>query len=140
TSSTGDESSTAAFDASTFDPGSSDAPTSDPATATNADASSFDPTLEPGDDTAEPGDDTSEPGDDTTEDTGLEEGEPEDMRGMTAAHNAVRDAVGASTPLPSLTWSPELAEGAQGWAESLASACNGISHRTVGKNIAMFGS
>jgi hypothetical protein len=71
------------------------------------------------------------------------------MVGMTAAHNAVRAMVMSSTPLPPLTWSPEVAVYAQQWADELAkTACSGPHHRTseelqkkgYGENLATFGS
>lgn len=48
--------------------------------------------------------------------------ESEIMQGMTAAHNAVRDTVTPpnNEPLPPLSWSCELAEVAQAYAEHLA--------------------
>ncbi|MBU1899128.1 hypothetical protein KKB55_15420, partial [Myxococcota bacterium] len=42
--------------------------------------------------------------------------EPEPMRGITEAHNAVRRFVG----VPELVWSDALAVNAQGWADTLA--------------------
>lgn len=48
------------------------------------------------------------------------EAEPSGMEGMTAAHNAVRCAVGASPALPPLQWSSSVASVAQSWADSLA--------------------
>ncbi|HRI63763.1 MAG TPA: CAP domain-containing protein [Polyangium sp.] len=45
--------------------------------------------------------------------------EPAAMNGITAAHNRVRANVNppAATPLPALTWSPEIAAVAQAYAE-----------------------
>lgn len=43
-------------------------------------------------------------------------GEPANLVGITAAHNAVRAAVSTSTPLPPVTWSNQLAATAQAWA------------------------
>jgi hypothetical protein len=60
--------------------------------------------------------------------------------GVTAAHNETREELG----LPDLTWSPEIAEFAQEWSDSLADdACGTISHRDqrqYGENIAIRGS
>jgi hypothetical protein len=63
------------------------------------------------------------------------------MIGMTAAHNKVRAEVDTDPPLPPLTWSAEIAEYAQEWADGLNKNCEGI-HRTThkyGENIASFG-
>jgi pathogenesis-related protein 1 len=52
-------------------------------------------------------------------------GETGRMVGMTAAHNAARDRVGATPALPHLEWSTDLASIAQAWSEHLASSgCN----------------
>jgi pathogenesis-related protein 1 len=64
------------------------------------------------------------------------------MVGMTAAHNAVRAETDTATPLPPMTWSAEIAEYAQQWADGLNASCEGR-HRTThqyGENIASFGS
>lgn len=42
-------------------------------------------------------------------------GEPANLVGITAAHNQVRAMVQTGTPLPALTWSPELAATAAAW-------------------------
>ena len=42
-------------------------------------------------------------------------GEPAALQGITLAHNQARAAVQTDTPLPSLTWSPELAATAAAW-------------------------
>lgn len=59
--------------------------------------------------------------------------------GITAAHNETREALG----LPDLTWSPEIAEFAQQWSDTLADdTCGSISHRDqrqYGENIAIRG-
>jgi len=68
------------------------------------------------------------------------EGETGVFVGMTAAHNETREALG----LPDLTWSPEIAQFAQEWSDSLAAdECGSIAHRNqnrYGENIAMSGS
>ncbi len=61
--------------------------------------------------------------------------------GMTAAHNATRAMVETGgAPLPDLTWSPEIAEYAQQWADVLASTqCGFLQHRApnmYGENLA----
>ena len=64
------------------------------------------------------------------------------MVGMTAAHNEVRAMLDTDPPLEPLTWSPEIAEFAQQWADMLATQCS-IMHRdpnAYGENIAMYGS
>ncbi len=63
------------------------------------------------------------------------------MAGMTDAHNLVRAEVDTDEPLPELSWSPELAEYAQEWADYLAEDCS-PRHRDTsdyGENIATFG-
>jgi hypothetical protein len=47
------------------------------------------------------------------------DGEPQALSGITAAHNAARASVSppAATPIPPLTWSPEVAAVAQAYAE-----------------------
>jgi pathogenesis-related protein 1 len=71
---------------------------------------------------------------------GAGDGESGIFVGITAAHNEAREALG----LPDLTWSPEIAEFAQQWSDSLAEdQCGAIQHRdqrTYGENIAMSGS
>ncbi len=42
-------------------------------------------------------------------------GEPANLSGITAAHNAVRAMVGTSPALPPMTWSPALAATAAAW-------------------------
>lgn len=63
------------------------------------------------------------------------------MAGMTAAHNAVREAVSMQS-LPPLTWSETIAEYAQEWADELAKDCmpRHRSNLSYGENIATFGS
>lgn len=63
------------------------------------------------------------------------------IAGMTAAHNAVREAVALQSLAP-LTWSEELAEYAQEWADELAKDCvpRHRSNLSYGENIATFGS
>jgi pathogenesis-related protein 1 len=61
--------------------------------------------------------------------------------GMTAAHNAARADLMADPPLPDLTWSQDLADFSQEWADELASDenCGTIFHRDqrmYGENIA----
>jgi hypothetical protein len=51
-------------------------------------------------------------------------GEMGRMVGMTAAHNAVRAMVDTTPALAPLTWSTELADFAQEWADMLATTCN----------------
>ncbi len=61
--------------------------------------------------------------------------------GVTAAHNAARDALDVG--LPPLTWSGDLAGFAQQWSDDLASRCGTIEHRDQGRygeNIALRGS
>lgn len=71
---------------------------------------------------------------------GAGDGETGIFVGVTAAHNETREELG----LPDLTWSPEIAEFAQQWSDSLAEdACGTISHRDqrqYGENIAIRGS
>ncbi len=62
------------------------------------------------------------------------------MTGITEAHNAVRRFLG----LPELSWSEELAQGAQEWSDHLSQICN-LSHTPreqlgmLGENLAMGG-
>ena len=72
--------------------------------------------------------------------------EPGRLAGITAAHNAARARVPTMTPLPPLTWSPEIAMVAQAYAEKLAASCsNTLVHSTSqermgwGENLAMMG-
>jgi uncharacterized protein YkwD len=59
------------------------------------------------------------------------------MEGMTAAHNAVRCAVGASPPIPPLAWSAAIAGVAQAYAEQLSGSCDLIhSSSGYGENLA----
>lgn len=73
----------------------------------------------------------------TVDDGSAPDGEPEAMRGATAAHNAVRRPLG----LDDLTWSPALQASAQAWADVLAVRCDNDQnpHSTdrgnVGENI-----
>ena len=55
--------------------------------------------------------------------------EPEDVAGITAAHNAVRAAVRTDDPLPELRWDPALAAWAQAWADELARRGCAMEHR-----------
>lgn len=72
--------------------------------------------------------------------------EPGRLAGITAAHNAVRARVTSATPLPPLTWSPDIAQVAQAYAEKLALTCSTtLVHSTSqermgwGENLAMMG-
>ncbi len=72
--------------------------------------------------------------------------EPGRLAGITAAHNAVRARVSTGTPLPPLTWSPEIATVAQAYAEKLAASCSTtLTHSSSqermgwGENLAMMG-
>jgi hypothetical protein len=72
-------------------------------------------------------------------------GETGILVGMTEAHNAARRSLDLDPPLPDLTWSEDLAEFAQEWAENLVNDqnCGTIFHRmqsTYGENIAFRGS
>ena len=78
-----------------------------------------------------------------------EPGETGIFVGMTAAHNAARAELSTeedlNPPLPDLSWSQDLADYAQEWADTLANAtnCGGIFHRDqhmYGENIAWQGS
>jgi len=74
-----------------------------------------------------------------------EPGETGVFVGMTAAHNAIRAEVSVNPPLPDLSWSEDLAQFAQEWADNLANAanCGTIFHRDqrmYGENIAFRGS
>lgn len=63
--------------------------------------------------------------------------------GVTEAHNAARQELGASPPLGALEWSDELAAFAQQWSDDLARRCGTIEHRDqnrFGENIALRGS
>jgi pathogenesis-related protein 1 len=69
------------------------------------------------------------------------EGETGIFVGMTAAHNAAREAL--EEGLPPLEWSPQIAEFSQQWSDTLAGQCGTIEHRvqdSYGENIAMRGS
>lgn len=62
--------------------------------------------------------------------------------GMTAAHNQARQDEMQDPPLPDLTWSNEIAEFSQQWADQLATQCGTLTHRTqdrYGENLATFG-
>lgn len=63
-----------------------------------------------------------------------------ELAGTLEAHNIVRAMVAeADPPLPPLTWSDEIAEFAQEWADTLAAECETIHHRQqnrYGENIA----
>jgi len=63
--------------------------------------------------------------------------------GVTEAHNAARQELGASPALGELEWSEELATFAQQWSDELARRCGTIEHRNqnrFGENIALQGS
>jgi pathogenesis-related protein 1 len=71
--------------------------------------------------------------------------EPGVLAGITAEHNAARARAATSTPLPTLSWSPEIAAVAQGYANQLAKGCaNMLSHSSPserhewGENLAAF--
>ena len=66
-----------------------------------------------------------------------ESGETGRMVGMTAAHNKYRAMVQTDTPLPDLTWTPEIATVAQAYSEKLAAGgCNLVhSHGAYGENL-----
>jgi hypothetical protein len=77
-----------------------------------------------------------------------EPGETGIFVGMTAAHNVARAELsveeGLNPPLPDLTWSEDLADFAQEWADTLANSanCGTIFHRDqrmYGENIAFHG-
>jgi len=68
------------------------------------------------------------------------EGETGVFVGMTAAHNEARQA--EMQDLPDLTWSDEIAEFAQEWADELATQCGTLMHRDqdqYGENLATQG-
>ncbi len=76
-------------------------------------------------------------------------GNPETGRlaGITAVHNDVRRQLSeegiAEPALPELTWSPEIADYAQQWADTLAADCGTLEHRSqsmYGENLALFSS
>jgi pathogenesis-related protein 1 len=74
-----------------------------------------------------------------------EPGETGIFVGMTAAHNVIRAELNLNPPLPDLTWSEDLAQFAQQWADNLANGanCGTIFHRDqrmYGENIAFRGS
>lgn len=71
--------------------------------------------------------------------------EPGLLAGFTAEHNAARARAATSTPLPPLSWSPEIAAVAQAYANKLAQGCaNALSHSSPserhdwGENLAAF--
>jgi len=71
--------------------------------------------------------------------------EPGLLAGITAEHNAARARLVSATPLPPLSWSPEIAQVAQAYADKLAAGCaNGLSHSEPaerhdwGENLAAF--
>lgn len=71
--------------------------------------------------------------------------EPGLLAGFTAEHNAARARAATSTPLPQLSWSPEIAAVAQAYANKLAQGCaNVLSHSSAnerhdwGENLAAF--
>ena len=62
--------------------------------------------------------------------------------GMTAAHNLARQQEMQDPPLPDLTWSEEIAEFSQQWADELATQCGTLMHRDqqrYGENLATQG-
>ena len=62
--------------------------------------------------------------------------------GMTAAHNLARQDEMQDPPLPDLTWSEEIANFAQDYADELATQCGTLVHRDqnrYGENLATFG-
>jgi pathogenesis-related protein 1 len=70
-------------------------------------------------------------------------GETGRVVGMTAAINAVRQGVGTSPPIADVTWSSQIANVAQTYANQLASqGCTNLvpsQNRTYGENLAEFG-
>lgn len=76
-------------------------------------------------------DTTPSPGADAVADTSTTgdpaDGEPDSVRGITAAHNRVREETGAG--LPPLTWSAEVAAFAQQWADELGRRGCSLEHR-----------
>jgi pathogenesis-related protein 1 len=71
--------------------------------------------------------------------------EPGLLAGITAEHNAARARAATSMPLPTLSWSPEIAVVAQAYAKKLADGCaNELSHSSPserhdwGENLAAF--
>jgi hypothetical protein len=71
--------------------------------------------------------------------------EPGVLVGFTAEHNAARARAATATPLPALSWSPEIAAVAQAYANKLAAGCaNSLSHSPPsdrhdwGENLAAF--
>jgi pathogenesis-related protein 1 len=91
-------------------------------------ACSSDDATDATDDTANDGQDADNADDTTTDDTTTDDttddttnngaGEPPELAGITAAHNAVRAAVNTDTPLPPLVWNEELEATARAWADS----------------------
>lgn len=70
------------------------------------------------------------------------DGETGRLVGITAAHNKVRAMVMTTPALAPMTWSNELAEYAQQWADMLKSMNCAFMHRSnppYGENIATFG-
>lgn len=63
--------------------------------------------------------------------------EPDDLAGITAAHNEVRSSVDTDTPLPPLEWSCEIAKVAEAYADELASRGCPLEHSTndYGENL-----
>lgn len=67
-------------------------------------------------------------------------GETGRMVGMTAAHNRWRASIGATPPIPPVTWSPDLAAVAQAYSETLAAGGCTLTHsrNEYGENLAWF--
>lgn len=67
------------------------------------------------------------------------------LLGITHAHNQARARAPANPALPELTWSVEIAQVAQAYADKLASRCSGLAHSSSqerngwGENLAWFG-
>lgn len=71
-----------------------------------------------------------------------DDGETGVFVGMTAAHNLARQEEMQDPPLPDLTWSEEIADFAQVWADELATQCGSLMHRAqdrYGENLATQG-
>ncbi len=85
-------------------------------------------------DTQGPGDgdgDTQGPGDgdgDMTPPMTPVDPEPGRLAGITRLHNEARARVGANPAIPPLSWSPEIAQVAQAYADKLAADCTKFEH------------